>query len=460
LPEGAILLAYGEDKTPTHQPDESLILMGRMTALAIFNSYQAEQRMILVTLNKLAEKYLTRATKAPLKLRHDYLSAVIELIKNWIHVKAVSIFYRDITNIKIECLATTGICDASLRVVASDSLSNVTYGIGEGLTGQCFQIGKPLVIPDALPSDHKPKFLEMPIDENYKTTPVIIYPIPSPAGNAGPCSGVIRCALHGSPLIPNGNRRFDLMEMQTLGFIASQLAPVLHTMDTNIKREQIISITKHDLRAPLQMLRGTLAEFELGKDASSRQQLILKNSKNGIDVALALVDQLEPDPEEVKDFDPKNTHLEGDIVARLKSMLSHVAFDIRKMKISFGSFQEIPSVKVDRSLIERALSNLVMNAIKYGTPETEISIVPRSYSDGIRIHVINYGIGLEADEVQHIFKANYRSPRSRSLAMGSGLGLTIAKAAMEKHGGRLEVTHLKNPTVFSMFFPRSLIINE
>ena len=129
------------------------------------------------------------------------------------------------------------------------------------------------------------------------------------------------------------------------------------------------------------------------------------------------------------------------------------------MTIKYGSFADIPPVKVDKLLIERALSNLVMNAIKYGEPGSEISILPLSQPEGFYINVMNKGLGVSEQDAPHLFKPNFRARRTLHLALGSGIGLTIAKAAMEKHGGKLLLKNLKDPTVFAMFFPRKLIVN-
>jgi signal transduction histidine kinase len=458
LPEGAILLLYNSGDLPPTQPKEELLLMGSVTEFMIFGSYQAEQRRILVSLNMLAEKALTKVRANPVKIHREYLTEVIHLIKEAINVKAVSIFYRDITGNKVECIATTGLCNNLMERIPPEDISAAYYMAGEKLTGQCFKEGKPIILTEQRFENHSPKFLEMPYESKtpLRTLPAIFQPIPTQIDGDILAAGVIRCALHISPALGGQNRRFDALEVQTLGFIASQLGPVLHTMENNIRREQTISITKHDLRAPLQMIESTFERLEPDLPKDSKFVYHLKDIRCSLDVAKNLVAQLEPDPAEVKDFSPVTTFLEGDIIAGLKSMLGHYAWEMRKTKIKFGSFADVPPVKVDRALIARALSNLIVNAIKYGERGSEISILATRAQDGFHVHVVNYGIGVASEDAPQIFKANFRSERTRSLALGSGLGLTIAKAAIEKHGGRLELTKPKDPTIFSLFFPRQL----
>ena len=127
------------------------------------------------------------------------------------------------------------------------------------------------------------------------------------------------------------------------------------------------------------------------------------------------------------------------------------------ISIQFGDFHVIPTLKLDRELIERALFNLIINAIKYGDESTEIRVMPLARRDGFVIAVSNYGIGVQPEEAPHLFNGNYRSPRAIQRSHGLGFGLKIAKKSMQAHGGDLVLSQATAPTIFSMIFPRSLI---
>jgi signal transduction histidine kinase len=76
--------------------------------------------------------------------------------------------------------------------------------------------------------------------------------------------------------------------------------------------------------------------------------------------------------------------------------------------------------------------------------------------DGFQVAVKNYGIGVEEDEAEHVFRPNYRSPAAIRRKVGNGLGLTISRAAMRRHGGDLQLSRLKDPTILTMCFPKQL----
>ena len=113
---------------------------------------------------------------------------------------------------------------------------------------------------------------------------------------------------------------------------------------------------------------------------------------------------------------------------------------------------------VDATLIERAIYNLLLNAIKYGQRNTTVEVRAEALEDGSGyiVDIANQGIGIEAADEPFLFTSGYRSLAAQRAALGAGLGLMIARKAMERHGGRLDLHRRKNPTIFRLFFPAEL----
>jgi K+-sensing histidine kinase KdpD len=170
-------------------------------------------------------------------------------------------------------------------------------------------------------------------------------------------------------------------------------------------------------------------------------------------LGLNLVSFLEVAPNEITRCDPRWTFLEGEIVARNMSMLRYYARKVGDMQIYFESFHQIPQLWIDRDLTERVFLNLMINAIKYGAPSTLIKVVPRVSPGWYHVDIENNGIGISASDEKHIFKPYYRGARAKKRKLGVGLGLYIARIAMEKNGGALTLTKREDPTVFTMSFP-------
>jgi two-component system sensor histidine kinase MprB len=90
------------------------------------------------------------------------------------------------------------------------------------------------------------------------------------------------------------------------------------------------------------------------------------------------------------------------------------------------------TVDVRPQAIERAMANLVDNALKYGAADWPVEVVV----DGTRLEVRDHGEGFSDDDLPHVFDRFYRSVAARTQS-GSGLGLAIVRQAVERHGGRV-----------------------
>jgi len=102
----------------------------------------------------------------------------------------------------------------------------------------------------------------------------------------------------------------------------------------------------------------------------------------------------------------------------------------------------------DAEMLDRALSNLIDNALKYTLPGGKVMVrVSQTQDDGIpnppplvKVEVIDTGRGIPTEDLPHVFKRFYRVDKSRTRSKGgSGLGLSIAKAVIDAHGGEIGV---------------------
>jgi len=94
----------------------------------------------------------------------------------------------------------------------------------------------------------------------------------------------------------------------------------------------------------------------------------------------------------------------------------------------------------DKFLIDIAISNLIGNAIKYGVDEGNIEITINSDSKNLYIEVCDDGVGIPGDELPKIFNEFYRAKNVKKIVSeGSGLGLSVVRRIVERHGGRIKV---------------------
>jgi two-component system sensor histidine kinase KdpD len=116
---------------------------------------------------------------------------------------------------------------------------------------------------------------------------------------------------------------------------------------------------------------------------------------------------------------------------------------------------QLPWVQADAVLIEQVLENLLENAVKYTPAGTPITLSAQAHEREIEIAVADRGPGLAPDEEKRVFDKFYRA-RTEGSQSGVGLGLTICRAIVEAHGGRIWAE--RNPpggAVFRFVLPRN-----
>jgi signal transduction histidine kinase len=137
------------------------------------------------------------------------------------------------------------------------------------------------------------------------------------------------------------------------------------------------------------------------------------------------------------------------VVKRFKTQTSK-----HKFKTEFPD--DCPIVLVDEGRITQVLDNLISNAIKYSSEGGEIRISGEVRDDCVIISVEDEGPGIPIGDVPHIFDRFYRSEDAQKNTAGAGLGLYLARAIIEAHGGKIWVDPRRDNGARVLFsIPRS-----
>ncbi|KAB2865390.1 MAG: histidine kinase, partial [Anaerolineae bacterium] len=126
-------------------------------------------------------------------------------------------------------------------------------------------------------------------------------------------------------------------------------------------------------------------------------------------------------------------------------------------KVEFPS--DFPVILGDPRRLRQVIDNLISNAIKYSPVGGEVKITGEYDEDWIELAVSDQGIGIRPDEAERIFERFYRSDDSLSRSTpGTGLGLFLARAIIEAHGGTITATSYpdRKGTTFSITLPRQM----
>lgn len=117
---------------------------------------------------------------------------------------------------------------------------------------------------------------------------------------------------------------------------------------------------------------------------------------------------------------------------------------------------ELPKVSGDRDRLEQVMVNLLDNAIKYTPSGGRVMVRAHKLDNGVRVDVVDTGIGIPEGDIPRIFERFYRVDKARSREMGgTGLGLAIVKHIIQGHNGRLHVESAPGKGSCFSFFLKS-----
>ncbi|MBC7080836.1 MAG: HAMP domain-containing histidine kinase [Thermoplasmatales archaeon] len=198
-------------------------------------------------------------------------------------------------------------------------------------------------------------------------------------------------------------------------------------------KSTFIDTMAHELKTPLTAIKtynDLLSKEKLGKLTKSQKEILEKMSKN-IDRLIKIIDDMLHIPSvEMQDLElRKEKFYFKEIIENIISELEETIKDKKqKVHIDIGKLY----AKGDKKLIEKAIKNVISNAVKYTPPKGSIFV--RGFKEGNYAHLIieDTGSGIPGEELEKIFEPFYRGKNG-----GAGLGLAIAKNIVEAHGGRV-----------------------
>jgi len=125
------------------------------------------------------------------------------------------------------------------------------------------------------------------------------------------------------------------------------------------------------------------------------------------------------------------------LIERIQSALGR-QFEEKNIQLVTDVEPGLPDVLVDKDRIIQVLTNLVGNALQYTPNGGKVTMTTRRERSEILFSVKDTGIGISAEQLTHVFNRFYRTDKSRNRASGgSGIGLTIAKALVQAHQGKI-----------------------
>ncbi len=224
---------------------------------------------------------------------------------------------------------------------------------------------------------------------------------------------------------------------QAIGRVAV-LQDVTDLKEVDRLKSEFLDGISHDLRSPLTYMRNYVGLLPLPDDPALEQQYVNKIAA-GIDRMSALVEGL---------LEMANLRagmrlqfdrvVVGEVLDEIAAEYASPAW-MRGLRLVVEAQADLPPVKADPTLLRRALTNYVTNALKYASESGPVRLRAEARGDEVVLSVIDRGPGINPADLPHLFQRFYRGSQGAATERpaGSGLGLAIVKSIADLHGGRV-----------------------
>ena len=210
---------------------------------------------------------------------------------------------------------------------------------------------------------------------------------------------------------------------------------------TNVRRvEQVrrdfVANVSHELRTPLAALKSVIETLQAGaiEDPAATEEFLARGDEE-IDRLVLMVEELL----ELSRIESGEMPLAlqdvpaGDILAAAVDRMKPKA-ERHGLSLTLDAPDSLPNINADRNLLERAIVNLIDNAVKFTPTSGDIHVSARASDGLLTVDVRDTGEGIDPDDLPRVFERFYKADRARR-GGGTGLGLAIVKHSIEAHGG-------------------------
>jgi len=252
--------------------------------------------------------------------------------------------------------------------------------------------------------------------------------------------GRVRQMLAASRRVAQGHyaERVPSAGSDELAALAAQFNTMAEELEaTERRRVALIGDVAHELRTPLATIEGYTEGVLDGVVAASDETWALIHDEVG------RLKRLVSDLQELSRAEARQLVLyprpvaPAELVARAHTRLAP-QYAEKGVALLAEARDDLPLAEVDPDRILQVLVNLLGNALRATPAGGEVRVRARGDNEGVTVEVIDTGVGIAAEHLPHLFERFYRVDKARSRALGGhGIGLTICKALVEAHGGRI-----------------------
>ncbi|NJD58530.1 MAG: hypothetical protein C3F13_17250 [Anaerolineales bacterium] len=251
-----------------------------------------------------------------------------------------------------------------------------------------------------------------------------------------------------------GNRTYCAHSNLIPGWgITVVLQDISHLKELDRIKTDFINTISHDLRSPLTSIYGFIGLIDRVGPINRQQAEFIKHIQSSVQHITALVNDLLELNRLEADYDLQLVEIQmKDILVETISSLEYQSSE-KMLEVVLSAPEELPVIMGNPLHLQRMVSNLIENAIKFTPPMGKIDVRCRVEANQLILEVADTGPGIPLQDQPHIFDKFYRGSNLAQLTTGTGLGLSIVKSIVERHCGRVWLESSPNGTTFTVILP-------
>ena len=235
------------------------------------------------------------------------------------------------------------------------------------------------------------------------------------------------------------------------------LRDITRYKELDAMKSEFVDTVNHDLRSPLTTMRGYATMLEMVGDLNEQQARYVEKIVKGVENMSHIVNTLLDLGRIEAGVGLKVEKLAiTDVIGQVAEAMRMEAVQKQIKYQVLLPDSTLPAVEGDHALLERAIQNLIHNAIKYTNPGGEVAISLQMDTDqNVVIEIKDTGVGISPVDMPRLFERFYRGASRTTLKeRGSGLGLAIVKSIAERHHGTVSAkSQLGKGSIFTFRIP-------
>jgi signal transduction histidine kinase len=407
----------------------------------------------------------------------EFYSRLVLLVQNVMGAEACSLFLKDRAPTQLMLKASTAkearteTVLGNLEIVEMHNyIDQPIYSTSDrSLTVETLRQKQPVLVYNTY--DHplaSKRFLEVTTTGGHRSflgAPLI--------SGQGEVLGVLRCInqQEAHRLLPS----FLHSERQFFALLAGVITRFIEGAQSGGAKRKFLREMAHEFTTPLlqaQTNTSFIDRYLRGSQKTKDPLEVVANLRDTLSHLQAMMKdiqfQLERSQAEAMSYDLSSMVDLHALVEQIRKPMIPVARQSKAIEIR-GKTSGAPMLRIDRARLGQVLYNLAQNAVKYsryGGRDIYIEydlytgrIEGRSEQQWHRIQVSNFGIGVPEGEEELVFREYVRGSNTQFVATGqsgTGLGLSVSRRIVERHGGFLRLQRRDDPTIFAILLPRSL----